>query len=427
MKQKIINFFTRNIALKFLSVLFSLLLWFMVVRVDDPMVTKNFSQIPVELTNQRVLTASGRVFEVEDKTDIISVSVTGKRSVLDTLSRDDFKAIADVGRLTGERIPIEARSIKYADRLENVQVKGLGYVVLDIENLKEIQLPIEVKTSGVLQDGYTVGNTSLNQNVVKISGPESCVNAVNGAQVKVDVTDMINDISVKEDIVLVDATGATVDTERLTFSAKTVDVNVELWQIKEIPVMYLYSGECAQGYGLTGNNSVTPITVSIAGRKNNLADCSCVEIPAEAVDITGSSSDYSVVVPIEKYLSDKVTLLASDDSEKNATIKIGISQLNSKLVEVPVGNISVNNIPEGMMATVGGLGEKVAVEVMGLGDSFDALDPNSIIGVIDCDNIELPEEVVPGEYQAKVEFVFPEGITGGENLIMSTLLLQVQE
>lgn len=427
MKQVIINFFTRNIGLKFASIMFALLLWFMVVRVDDPMVTKSFSQIPVELTNERILTNAGQVYEVEDKTDVISVSVTGKRSVLDTLSRDDFRAIADVGRLSGERVPIEARSIKYADRIDNIQIRGLGYVLLDIEDLQEIQLPIEVKTSGVLQDGYTVGNTSLNQNVVKVSGPKSCVNAVSGAQVKVDVTDMTNDISVNEDIVLVDATGATVDTERINISVKSVNVNVELWQIKEIPILYSYTGESAPGYGTTGNNTVSPVTVSVAGRKDRLADADCVEIPADVIDISGCTSDRSVVVPIEKYLPKGTSLLASGDDERMATVKIGIAQLHSKLVEVPVANISVNNVPEGMTATVGGLGDKVAVQVMGLGDSFDFLNPEMILGVIDCDTIELPENVVPGEYQAKVEFIYPEGITGGENAIVATLLLQIQE
>lgn len=427
MKQTIINFFTKNLGLKFMSVAFAIMLWFMVVRVDDPIITKSFSQIPVELTNERIFAAAEKVYEIEDKTDVISVSVTGKRSILDTLSRDNFKATADIGKLTADRVPIEVRATKYADKIDNLQLKGTGYVLLDIENLETVQLPIEVVTNGTLLDDYTVGNTTLAQNIVRVSGPESTVGVISKAVVKVDISNMADDISVVEDIALVDAAGATVDTDRLALSIKAVNVNVELWQLKEVPLGFSYTGECAPGYGVTGVDSISPARISIAGRKETLLQTDSIEIPADEIDITNASKDYTKVVSIEKYLPKGISLIANTDAEKEAAVVIGVSQLQSKHVEMPVQNISVINIPAGMTATVGGLGDLVALEVMGLGAEFDNLDPNAIVGIIDCDKLELPEEIVPGEYTSPVEFLYPEGISGGNNPIAAVLLLQYEE
>ena len=106
MKKKLTN----NVGLKILSILFAFLLWLVVVSVDDPVTTKPFSSIPVELINTQAVTGQGSVYEVLDNSDMASIHVTAKRSVLDSLSRDNFKATADMTRMDGNLVPIEVKA-----------------------------------------------------------------------------------------------------------------------------------------------------------------------------------------------------------------------------------------------------------------------------------------------------------------------------
>ena len=50
MKEKIGN----NLVLKIFSVIFAFLLWVFVINVDNPVITRSFSDVPVDMLNEQV-------------------------------------------------------------------------------------------------------------------------------------------------------------------------------------------------------------------------------------------------------------------------------------------------------------------------------------------------------------------------------------
>mgnify|MGYP006990132785 CR=1 FL=1 len=80
--KKAIRMLTNNIGLKLLAVIVSCGLWFVVNNITDPIKPKNFNNIPVEFINVDAVTNEGKVYEVLDGTNLVNVSVTGKRSEL---------------------------------------------------------------------------------------------------------------------------------------------------------------------------------------------------------------------------------------------------------------------------------------------------------------------------------------------------------
>lgn len=82
------NLFTKNLGLKIISVLGAFFLWLVVVNVDDPIISKTYTGIPVEILNEEVLTDQGKCYEVLNDSANINVVVTAHRSVLDGMSRD---------------------------------------------------------------------------------------------------------------------------------------------------------------------------------------------------------------------------------------------------------------------------------------------------------------------------------------------------
>ncbi|MBQ3786759.1 MAG: hypothetical protein II799_05740, partial [Lachnospiraceae bacterium] len=162
MKDKFIAFWTHNTLLKFLSLVVAFILWLIVVNYDDPTVTKTYSSIPVEFLNPDVLTDNGKVYDIVDDSGMVSVQVKAKRSVQNLLSRDDFKATADLGKLFPDNtVPVEVKAVRFADRIDAVTLKGKGSIALVIDDFKERQFNIQVETTGDIYEGYMVGNVSL--------------------------------------------------------------------------------------------------------------------------------------------------------------------------------------------------------------------------------------------------------------------------
>ena len=95
MRNKII----KNLGLKILALVTAIVLWLIVVNINDPVISTTFSGVPVEILNANLLTAEGKVYEVLEGTDEISITVSAKRSILDYLNNGNLHATADIAEL----------------------------------------------------------------------------------------------------------------------------------------------------------------------------------------------------------------------------------------------------------------------------------------------------------------------------------------
>ena len=131
MKKGLMN----NWGLKILSFLLAVMLWLIVVNIDDPVTTQTFNNIPVAVTNAEVLAATNQTYQIEDGTQNVSVTVRAKRSVLNKIKADNIKATADMKELTLQtQIPI------------SVEITGVNYESVEVSprNLQVKQEPSEM-------------------------------------------------------------------------------------------------------------------------------------------------------------------------------------------------------------------------------------------------------------------------------------------
>ena len=96
----------RNWDLKLLAVLFSIILWLIVVNIDDPVKSVDFAGINVQILNPDVLAQEGKVYEVLDDSDVITVTVSGRRSVIEDISKENISAVADLASLKDHAVPV---------------------------------------------------------------------------------------------------------------------------------------------------------------------------------------------------------------------------------------------------------------------------------------------------------------------------------
>lgn len=410
------NLFTKNLGLKILSVLAAFVLWLVVVNVDDPVISKTYTSVPVEIQNGDVLTEQGKCYEVMDGSDSINVVVTAHRSVIDGLSRDYIKATADLKSLTAlDTVPIEVRSVRYSDRIESVSTRDAN-LKLNIENLIKKEVAVSVGYEGEPADGYILAGVENALSTITVSGPESVVSLVERVMAVADIKGINRDFTVTEPLYAYDADGKVLEDERIHLSRTVTEIKYIIYSTKEIPISSGFSGNPAAGFGTTGAVLTDPSSVVIAGRGENYDDMEVVYISPDQVSVEGADSDVSVTVNIADYMPTGVRF-ADPEFDQNVTVTVGVAQNSRKIIEVPLSNITIDNVPDGYVASIAEISPTIPVEIQGIGDAFDRYSGDLVIGRIDASTL-VPRSapapdgaLTPGENDGQVLLDLPSGIS----------------
>ncbi|MCR5507239.1 MAG: hypothetical protein K6F34_00990 [Lachnospiraceae bacterium] len=412
MKQKLTN----NLGLKLISVVLAVVVWLIVVSIDDPVISRTFNGIEVELLNTDAITSQGKVYEVTDGSDNISVTLSAKRSVLEKISRDHIKASADLKEMTIlNSVAIDVRTTRYSDMISTITplTKNLK---INIEDLEKKQLSINVETVGNPAKGYVVGSNSPSVNITSVSGPASVVSRLSRAVATVDVSGALSDIRASSKVVLYDGNGDVVNVSSLTLGVTEILVDVSILETKEVPVSASFKGSPADGYAALGTLSIEPETVLLAGSGSAFDSLTEIVIPPDAISIDGAVQNTLFTLDVNDYLPGGVRL-AGEDYDGTVEIIVHVGQLETMPIDIPVANITVENVPAGYAAAFAEAGGMRRIEVQGLHAELAALDTSRITGTVDASSMKPREEFEgmegfhAGAYDGSIRWSTPAGIT----------------
>ncbi len=149
--------------------------------------------------------------------------------------------------------------------------------------------------------------------------------------------------------------------------------------------------------------TTTPNVISVAGSSAALdaleEQNNTIWIPADAVDISGKTSDYEEKVNISDYLPEGLKLTA--DSSEDLFIRVNILPEGSTVCEVPTKNITVENAPDQMQVAFDTA--MIEVRVKKTSEDLADLKESDIKASIDLDGKE------EGSYELPVEISLPKG------------------
>ena len=406
MKKKL----THNLGLKIASILIAICLWIIAVNINDP-VSQRVYTVSVQLLNLNSLTNSGKYVEVVDNTDTVRVTVRASRSVFSDFSEKNIVATADINNMTEDnRLPIEVSSSKTGSKIESIKADK-EYVEVNIEDMTKLQKRISVNVVNEPAEGYLLGSISTDQNAVIISGPESVVSQIASTSVEINVDGASSDVNITLPVHLYDANGREIDDDRLTKSVNEVFTTASILQKKEVPIEYTVAGEPAEGYIFTGELVRTPETVMIAAKPSVLKNVSSIAVE-DALDISDAKADVERTAELKPYLPDGVTLADSTLSgEVSVTAKIEEEKV--RILEIPVEQITLTNVPEGYKAKLRGLEDTVTVKLAGLASRVDEIEAAELIGTVDVTEylLQMEEETITtGSYYPSASFTLPEHV-----------------
>ncbi|MDE7198889.1 MAG: hypothetical protein K2O15_08385 [Lachnospiraceae bacterium] len=384
---------TRNWGLKIASFLSAALLWLVVTNINDPIVSYRVTDVPVIIRNANLITDRGQVYEVLDGTDTIDVvTVSAPRSIIDALDKSNISAVADINDLTSvDTVPIKLSTNKYSDKLDSIR-GNIDSVRLSIEEKKTRSLQIRPATTGEVREGYMVGDTATDQNLIQISGPQSVVSQVAKAQAEVDISGFTNNIDADSVIRLYDEEGEEITAANIEKSISKVRVTVEILELKSLPVVCEVTGTPEAGYQYTGEVTFSKGTVTVAARSQTLEQVEAIEIPSGVLDVTDASEDVTVLVDLNEYLPDGVALAENNFVGRiNVTAKIEAER--ERAVRIPVGRILFEGLPEGYQAVITEPANECSIMLTGLQGALNEVTAEDVTAVVDLGAWMAQEEM----------------------------------
>lgn len=401
------NRLLRNWGLKLCSFLIAAVLWLIVTNINDPVGTFRVYNVPVTIQNTDLITNSGQVYEVLDHTDVIDVvTISAKRSIIDSLDESNIIAVADVNELTNlNTIAIKLSTNKYNDKLESIR-GNIDNVKLNIEAEKTKTLPLRTVTIGTVKEGYMIGDITTEQNLVEITGPESVVSQVKRAAATVNVSGFTNNIGTDSAIRLYDENDKIIDVDSIEKNISKVRVTVEILELKNVDIIWKSTGTPARGYMATGEIQTGKNSVTIAGKSKAVANINSIEIPETVLDITGAVESLEKIVDLTDYLPDGV-IIAEEDFKGKVDVKVPVEPVVERVAAMAVNRIQIVNPPEGFEVEIDAEEDSFDITLVGLERDVDALDLGAV--QVSVDITELMEKeglssMSAGEYVANLTF-----------------------
>lgn len=414
---------TDNLSLKIMSVAVAVVVWLIVVNIDNPVGTNYYTITNVELINKEYVESSdtiGKMCMPEENQDTVRVAITADKKTRDKIRVSDISAVADLQ----QAVSLDTNPVMVPITVTcSVSGIGPGDIKVTPQNLsvnldeKETQEFVVNVIRGDTKPGkdYEVGSLTSNPEKVRITGPKSLVNKIDKVNAAIELNGKTQDFTQEVTLSIIDKNQeALSDSEmnslRIENNAQVI-VTAKLWKIRQgVKISAGYVGTPAEGYQ-AGMIKTVPDTISVAGSTEGLetlaANDNVITIPSESIDISGESSDVEKKISLKDLLPDNVKL--TSDSSEDVWVTVSILPEGSREFSFPTKEIEVKNKPDDLQVTFETA--QIAIRIKSDSKDLDDLDVTKDIKA----SIDL-EDKEEGNYEVPVTVSLPDGYEIVENV-----------
>ncbi|MBQ9814939.1 MAG: hypothetical protein IJM53_04515 [Lachnospiraceae bacterium] len=339
-----------NIGYKVLALVFAFVLWLVIVNLTDPTVSLTISNIDVEILNEDAVADGSHVYTIESG-KVISVTVSGKRSIVSSLKASDFLARADFSELSMTNaapitVSMTGDKSRYYSQL-NVKPRTTS-MVISIENIESKRVDVEINITGYAPDNMIMDVLKVSPDKLFVKAPVSILNSIDRAVATVSYAEIEESSDIRVVPVLVNAAGEEVTiTDDVTVDYNDVVVQAYISYIKDVTVEAAYTGLPAEGYQFDGLElSFTDTTVK--GDSGSIRYLTRIAVPVESIDITDATEDMVFTFDLNEYLPEGVTIYSANST---LTVTAHISEIPETSTEEESGSESESETENGEQQT----------------------------------------------------------------------------
>lgn len=369
----------KNLTIKILALFISILLWSYVRNEVNPKIIREFKGINVEIMNQRLLTDS-ELLVLEPKEVKISVKVSGRRSDVNSISREDITAETDLAeaREGTQKIPVDVK-VPFKVDLEDISDR---YITFEIDKLISVEKEVDINVIGSSK-GDSVKESLITPNSIKITGPSIFVEKISSVLVDINVDKIDPSGIMKLPVKIIDKKGNRI--QGLKTSPEMVEVSVSLLKSKQVPIKPKLVEDLQSDIKITSVNT-NPSTLTIKGLEKDIKDIK--EISTEEINIKDIENNPNINVNL--ILPEGVSV---DSGKEAVAVVLKIDAVSDKELEkeilVPSDQINLENIKEGLKGSLSkNLEDNINLTIKGEEEIINTFKPEDVKLSLDLIGLE---------------------------------------
>ena len=421
----------QNMTLKMASLAGAIIIWLIIMNINDPVVTRIIYDVPVNVVNTSYIESMGLSYKISDGYDTIAVTVRGNRSLVESLTSSRFNVTADLTQIISlETDPVMVPLTVYCPSIssENLTASPRN-INIDIEEMVSKEFVINATASGTTPaNGFEVGEMTVEPETVTIRGPGTLIDKIERVNAIVDVTGIRTDKDIEPVIRITDKNGEQITDTQMSYLSMNVTeeemtVHVTVYAVRSgVSLKVETSGEPASGYTV-GNIAVTPSTLSVVGSRAVLdmleQNGNIITITADSglVDVTDKVSDVSVKIDIRQILPEGLSLASQIST--TAVVSVQILPANSRSVTVETRNIDLSGLTDGRSCVFES--SSLEIKIQGSPEILDGLSASDLRASVDLSGLMIGRQKVP------VSVDLPDGCSLVEDVFVGVIISQLSD
>jgi YbbR domain-containing protein len=376
---------TNNLGIKVLSLFLAVIFWAMVINIDDPVTSRQFTNVPVKIINENAVSTLDKVYEVIQG-ETVDITVTGRKSLVDNVTTNDLQATADLSQLSlVNSVNIYTECTKYPSL--NCSLGKVQTLRVSLENMKTVQFVPVIQQVGTVADGYYAVDATSKPNIIKVIGAKTQVQKVAEVRLEVDVSNAKKDFTTVAEPKVYDANGEELDKDKYKFSVTQARVEVDVRKTKTIPVTLDVTGDVNYGYECT-SIEYEPKKIVIAGRQKQLDQIDELVIP---IDLTGWNKGGETSADVASFLPEKVTVSSANPT---ISIQLEIEQWTSMNIPFTGSDVTISGKNENYKYKNLSSHNAYSVTVLGIQEMLDKMNIKKCNPHINVEGLEKGTHLV---------------------------------
>lgn len=284
--------FRDDLALKIVSVLIAIGLWFYVVQVQSPDIERTIKGVPVVFSQKSVLEDRGLIL-LNDKEHTIDIKIRGKRKYAIGATAENTTVLADVSSIegTGTYTVYTNIVLPYAN-LEIIN-QHPSALTIEVDNLVTLEKEIQVQTQGEPKNGFSAGSVTVTPSTVMLKGPKSILDGVSAVVAEVDIGGKDTDVETIVPLKIYGSSEKEIKSAYITTDIANAEVRCEILKTKLVDVKPVLAGNESDGADGIRLDAGSLKQIRIAGPKDLIDSLTLIEtlpIPVGDIKMNGEAT-----------------------------------------------------------------------------------------------------------------------------------------
>ncbi len=228
------SFFSTNIVIKILAVVFALLMWGYVLADQNPERSKFVSDVQISTEGANELLARSLIL-VTDDLGTVDVTVNAEITRHRDIDKTRISCVAKLNTITQAGTYTLPLDVTVQSGLGSVADVTPGTVKVEVDRLIEKYVPVKVEYQGTLPNGYEIRKETYPSTIL-VEGASRYITPIKRAVATVPIDGLTADFDGAVDVTFYDENGEVLDVVTRNRDVPSIAVQLDITAFRRVPI-----------------------------------------------------------------------------------------------------------------------------------------------------------------------------------------------